>query len=354
MFFLGVGTSVPSKRYTQKECWDVVRRAPQFSRLKPRSKATLQHVLCNAGNGISARHLALDPLGEVFETDPDTLAARFARHAPQLAVAAARLALRDADLQARDIDAVLVSTCTGYLCPGLTGYVSERIGLRADVLGLDLVGQGCAAALPNLRTAESLIAAKRCGFVLSICVEVCSAAFYIDDDTGVLISACLFGDGAGAAILAAQPRRGRRQVQWKGAWSLTEPAHRDALRFEQRGGMLRNILTPQVPALAGQQAALILASALRDARLAQQEIRTWIWHAGGQRVLEQLCAAARLEAADVERSARVLSEFGNLSSPFVYFVLELALRERAPDGWWWLASFGAGFSCHGALLAIST
>jgi len=354
MFFAGVGTSVPSKRYTQKECWEALRRAPQFARLEPRSKTTLQHVLLNEGNGIRTRHLAVDPLAEVFEVDPDTLDARFARYAPELAAAAASSALRDADLQPREIDAVLISTCTGYLCPGLTSYVNERIGLRADVLGLDLVGQGCAAALPNLRAAESLIAAKRCGFVLSICVEVCSAAFYIDDDNGVLISACLFGDGAGAVAVGGKPRKARRRVEWKGAWSLTEPAHRDALRFEQRDGMLCNILTPQVPSLAGRHAARVLSGALQDAGLAQSDIRTWIWHAGGQRVLEALCAAVNLEAADVERSARVLSEFGNLSSPFVYFVLERALRERAPGGWWWLSSFGAGFSCHGALLAVSS
>jgi len=354
MFFAGLGTAVPPRRYSQKECWDAVQRAPQFSRLKSSSKATLQHVLRNDANGIRTRHLALERLEEVFDVDPDTLAARFARHAPELAAVAARSALRDADLQPRDVDAVLISTCTGYLCPGLTSYVSERLGLRADVLGLDLVGQGCAAALPNLRAAESLIAARRCRFVLSICVEICSAAFCIDDDRGVLISACLFGDGAGAALLAAAPASGRRRVQWRDGWSLTAPAHRDALRFEQRGGMLRNVLTPQVPALAAEHAASVLTSALRDAGLEQRDIRTWIWHAGGKRVLEELCAAARLEAADVERSARVLSEFGNLSSPFVYFVLELALRERAPDGWWWLSSFGAGFSCHGGLLAVSS
>ena len=32
---------------------------------------------------------------------------------------------------AEDIDALLVSTCTGYLCPGLTSYVGERLGLRS-------------------------------------------------------------------------------------------------------------------------------------------------------------------------------------------------------------------------------
>jgi alkylresorcinol/alkylpyrone synthase len=49
----------------------------------------------------------------------------------------------------------------------------------------------------------------------------------------------------------------------------------------------------------------------------------------------------------------MLREYGNLSSPFVYFVLDAALREHAPGGAWWLSSFGAGFSCHGALLAVA-
>src|SRR6185503_20313255 len=94
-------------------------------------------------------------------------------------------------------------------------YVIERVGLRNDVVALDLVGQGCGAALPNLRTAEALLAARRCERVLSICVEVCSAAFYIDDDPGVLVSACLFGDGAGAAVLARAPLAGSVCPEWK-------------------------------------------------------------------------------------------------------------------------------------------
>jgi predicted naringenin-chalcone synthase len=40
--------------------------------------------------------------------------------------------------------------------------------------------------------------------VLSVCVEVSSAAMYLDNDPGVLISACLFGDGAGAAGAVAR------------------------------------------------------------------------------------------------------------------------------------------------------
>jgi alkylresorcinol/alkylpyrone synthase len=48
----------------------------------------------------------------------------------------------------------------------------------------------------------------------------------------------------------------------------------------------------------------------------------------------------------------VLSEFGNISSSSLYFVLEAAFADSAPSGYWWMSSFGAGFSCHGALLEV--
>ncbi|HQX61128.1 MAG TPA: stilbene synthase, partial [Burkholderiaceae bacterium] len=51
-------------------------------------------------------------------------------------------------------------------------------------------------------------------------------------------------------------------------------------------------------------------------------------------------------------SRAMLREYGNLSSAFVYYVLEAALAAAASPGWWWLSSFGAGFSCHGALLEV--
>src|SRR6516162_10079887 len=208
MFLIGLGTAAPAQRYAQRDCWDVVQHTEPYTRLSSRSRAILKKVLCG-DNGIATRHLALDTLLEVFNLTPDVLQARFTKHAPALAAEAAQRALQDAGCVPAEIDAVLISTCTGYLCPGLTSYVSERLGLRPDVFALDLVGQGCGAALPNLRAADALLASERCQHVLSVCVEVCSAAFYLDDDVGVLISACLFGDGAGAAVLSKNANGGR-------------------------------------------------------------------------------------------------------------------------------------------------
>jgi alkylresorcinol/alkylpyrone synthase len=350
MFITGLGTAAPPRRYTQAESWEALRASKPFAGLKPRSQEILRKVLTSR-NGIASRHLAPEPLSEVFDQHPDTLYQHFIRHAPSLATQASERALRDTGRWPEEIDAIIVSTCTGYLCPGLTSYVVERLGLRPDVLALDLVGQGCGAALPNLRTGEALIASGRCRRVLSVCVEVCSAAFYLDDDPGVLISACLFGDGAGAAVLSDEPSPTRR-IEWKTTASAVEPGKRDLLRFESKNGLLRNILTPPVPDLAAEHARRVLHQTLKEMGVTQEEIRAWIWHAGGRDVLLALEKTLGLRKEDTAWSRDVLNEYGNMSSAFVYFVLQRALAHGAPGGWWWLAAFGAGFSSHGALLRV--
>lgn len=353
MFIIGLGVAVPSRRYAQRECWEAFQGSTLEDQLTPRSRAIVEWILCG-DNGIATRHLALESLTEAFELKPDALYARFARHAPALASEAARKALADAGCEAGDIDAVLISTCTGYLCPGLTSYVSEQLGLRPDIFALDLVGQGCGAALPNLRAAETILTAGRAKRVLSVCVEVCSAAFYFDNDPGVLVSACLFGDGAGAAVLATEPTPGRRKVEWKLAASHLAPAERDALRMEQRGGMLRNILLPQVPQMAAGHAARLFATTLRSAGVDREHVAGWIMHTGGRDVLNGLRETLALSESDLRHSRAVLSEFGNLSSPTILFVLQAALQDTVPDGLWWMSAFGAGFSCHGALLQVTS
>ena len=353
MFITGLGTASPPQRYAQMDAWRALQNSQEFEHLTSRSKAILKKVLCH-DNGIEARHLALDPLTDVFDQTPDALQARFATHAPALATQAARRALQDARCLPEQVDAVLISTCTGYLCPGLTSYVSESLGLRPDVFALDLVGQGCGAALPNLRTGEALLAAGRAGKVLSICVEVCSAAFYLDDDPGVLISACLFGDGAGAAVLENQALPDRRRVAWKFTDSRLVPAERDTLRFAHKHGRLRNVLLPQVPKIAGEVAGKLFADSLVAAGVKRGQVTGWVLHTGGRDVIVALSDALHLGAEDVRHGCAVLREFGNISSPSVYFILERALNDTVPDGLWWMSAFGAGFSCHGAFLEVTS
>jgi 3,5-dihydroxyphenylacetyl-CoA synthase len=350
MFIGGVGTAVPPQRYTQKECWDAFCKSPYLERLNSRSQAILRKVL-TGDSGIETRNFVMRDLSEAFALEPNLLHARFAENAPGLAAEAGRKALRNAGIRNEEIDALLICTCTGYLCPGLTSYVSELLGLRGDALLFDLVGQGCGAALPALNMGHALLHSGQASRVLVVAVEICTAAFYVDNDPGVLISNCLFGDGAGAVVLQKE-RPGGRSIEWKHYKSNLNPKDRDLLRFELHNGMLRNVLDKSVPVLVVEQLRVVLeqlevASAVRKA-----DIRGWILHAGGRDVLLAIQTGLQVPAEQLRWSAEVLRENGNVSSPCAIFALEKALGANAPGGTWLLSAFGAGITCHGALLDV--
>jgi alkylresorcinol/alkylpyrone synthase len=116
--------------------------------------------------------------------------------------------------------------------------------------------------------------------------------------------------------------------------------------------MMRNVLTRGVPQLAAQHADEVLAAVLTRAGLPRERISGWIMHAGGRDVLLSLQDRLSLGPDALRYSRDALRNYGNLSSAFVFFVLDAAISDAAPGGWWWMSSFGAGFTCHGALLAV--
>jgi alkylresorcinol/alkylpyrone synthase len=343
MYLHALATRVPSATFTQLDCWGIAERSDARQRLKKRSMLILHNIL-KGDHGIEHRHFAMPDIDRVFDRTPDELNRTFRIEAPKLAANALLAALAQAGLTPREVDALLICTCTGYLCPGLTSYVAEDLGLRSNAVLHDLVGLGCGAAIPTLRSASHLLAARPDAVVACIAVEVCSAAFYLDDDPGVLISACLFSDGAAASIWRASPGpTGARAFDFE---SIHLPEHRDKLRFEQRDGKLRNLLDRSVPRLAAEA-----VGRLWDQR-GDRGISRVVVHPGGRDVLEAV--GPKVAPFALDASARTLRAFGNMSSPSVLFALEETLKEGWPraEGDFWLVSFGAGFSAHSCRFGV--
>ncbi len=342
MYLHALATAVPAGRFTQPQCWDIVQQSPVRERLKKRSMLILQTIL-KGDHGIATRHFAVPEIAGVFDLSADQLNAAFRTAAPELAGRALTQALERAGLRADQVDALLVCTCTGYLCPGVTSYVAEKLGLRTNAFLQDLVGLGCGAAIPMLRAASHIVAAQPDAVVACIAVEVCSAAFYLDDDPGVIISACLFSDGAAASIWRSTPAATPIHAFEFNTAHL--PELRDKLRFEQRDGKLRNLLHRSVPELAAGA-----VERLWQERSARPVARV-VAHTGGRDVLEALGPVVAPHSLDA--SVRVLRDYGNMSSPSVLFALEESLKDGPPNGTgdFWLVSFGAGFSAHSCRLA---
>ena len=337
-------TAVPLNTFTQSDCWEILARSPAKERLRDRSMGLLQKVLTRP-HGIDHRHFAIEKIEDVFTLPLDRLHEEFARHAPKLAGQSLQKALAKSRIRPEELDALLICTCTGYLCPGISSYVAEKLGLRGNTFLQDLVGLGCGAAIPTLRAAEALLARDPKAKVATVAVEICSAAFYLDDDPGVLISACLFSDGAAAAIWEANNEGQFGQREASGFDSIHIPENRELLRFEQKNGFLRNKLHRSVPEKA--------AEAVRELRnRAEDREASFLVHPGGRDVLDAVAKVLPNEPG-LSESRKVLATHGNMSSPSILFALKEALDHTSSPTHVWLTSFGAGFSAHSFSLQAS-
>ncbi len=335
MYLSSLATAVPPNSFTQEACWKAMQEGDFLATLKPRSVALMEKIFANGTSGIARRNLALDSIIAPFGQDAEALNNNFEREAPALAGSALLEALRKSGRVAREVDALFVCTCTGYLCPGVSSHLAEQLGLRHDVYLMDLVGQGCGAAIPMLRAAHGFLAANPQAVVATVAAEICSAAFFADDDPGVLISLCLFADGAAAAIWTGENSGHDWQI---GNFTTTHrPEEREKVRFINSGGRLKNQLHRAVPGLAAEAVAELYA--LRKAEPDQV-----IAHSGGRDVVEAMECVLPF---DLTETRAVLREHGNMSSPSVLFALEQRLIENHEgDRRLWLTAFGAGFAAH--------
>ena len=303
----------------------------------------------NEGRYIAVEH---DTFADV--ADQDKLIAEFEKQARTLNRRAAEKALGQTGLTPADIQAVVMNTCTGYLCPGLGAYLVEDMGLNPGTKVFDLMGMGCGAAIPNLECASSL-AQQYHGPVLSIAVEVSSATMFNSPDPGCIISNCIFADGAAAMVVSNGSHNNGSLVRILDFATGIFPRHRDSLKFVSDGGKLRNVLSRRVPIIGAKTISEVTTRLLDTHGMTPADIDHWAIHPGGTAVLEQVQKQLGLADEDIRHSLHVFTHYGNMSSPSVLFVLRQILdtAELHPGQHCCALSFGAGFSAHAALLKIN-
>jgi predicted naringenin-chalcone synthase len=185
------------------------------------------------------------------------------------------------------------------------------------------------------------------GAVLSLSVEVCSATFQMEDDLSLILSNALFADGASAAVLWDRPEG----LSVAGFASRLAPEHREAIRYVHKGGALHNKLSSSLPELIRKPVAQVVEAVLAPHALTVTDIEHWAVHAGGEKIIDSVRDALGLSEEQVAPSRRVLSEYGNISSPTVLFVLREILNSGMKKGERCvMVSFGAGLSAHAAVL----
>lgn len=342
-----VATALPPYLADQREAEAFFAR--HFAhRLSSRSQNLMRKFLAHPS--IRRRCFALEDPDCLVNEDPDQRIARFTHWAVELSSRACLDALAEAGLSPGDVDALVVNTCTGYLCPGLTSYLIERLGLPRTVRAYDLVGAGCGGAVPNLQVGEEFLKARGEGAALCVAVEICSATFQMGDDLSLILSNALFGDGAAAAVLWIRPEG----LELVASSSRHAPEDREAIRYVHKHGQLYNQLSRALPHLVDRAVAQAVKEVLETQHLTVDDLAHVALHGGGDKVLTAVAQALGLTEEKLTTTRETMARFGNMSSPSVLFTLrEIMDNGLKPGDWCLLAAFGAGLSAHALLLKAS-
>jgi len=332
-----VATASPPTRFTQDEVLAV------FGYDDPQRRGFFER------SDIDGRYMYVERERARADESVDELHARFRAGALELGEAAIRRALDGAHWTPADVDFLVTTTCTGRLTPSLDAHLIARLGFRPDVQRVHVGDTGCASAMVAMQQAWNHLQAFPGHRALVMAVEICSTTYFLDDRLESAVAHAIFADGAAALALDGEPG-GPRIV---GHRTLFRPEHLDAMGFDYPGGRHRIVLSKDVrrigPRMFGEMADVLMKSQ----GLARGDVRYWVLHSAGRRVLDRAGQLLGLDEAHLTHARHVLRTFGNMSSATILFVLEETLRKEspAPGDWGLMIGLGPGFAAEGALLS---
>ncbi len=302
--------------------------------------------------GITVRHSVLDLFGdegdefyprEGFGVDASARSDAFARYAAPLALAAVERACPGGEGLA-GITHLIVATCTGAVAPGLDVQLARALKLSPRVKRTVVGFMGCYAAIPALRAAWEACRADPSAKALVVCCELSSLHFQPGPSVDALLGACLFADGAAAAVVESGEAPVGLGLAITAQESLLIPDS-DALMAWQagpRGFLLR--LSPEVAPRLTASIEELMANLIGDRPAAR-----WCIHPGGPRVIDAMQERLKLDDALVAGSRSVLANGGNRSSATVLAILagELDSDWTGPVP---LIAFGPGLTADALLV----
>jgi 3-oxoacyl-[acyl-carrier-protein] synthase-3 len=249
-----------------------------------------------------------------------------------LAAAAGARALERSGVDAAELDLVLVATCTAdALLPNAAPQVARRLG--AERAGAIDVGAACTGLLSALELAGSAIEAGRARAAIVIGAELLSRVIDYDDRR----TAGLFGDGAGAAVLATGTAGELGPIRLHSDASgadLITASHADRkVRMDGRATFRAAVA----------RLAEVTLEVTSEAGTALEQIDLFVYHQANSRILS---AVGERLGLDSDRVVDSIALHGNTSAASIPIALDRAVADGrlAAGDTVLLAAFGAGLT----------
>lgn len=312
------------------------------------------------GNGIPDNIMTNDDLSKIVDTSDEWITTRTGikerriskgENTSDLAAKAAMKALKMSDTKPEEIDMIILSTSSpDALSPSTACFVQDKIG-AVNASCFD-ISAACSGFVYALRIGSQFIKTGECKKVLVIGAEVLSKITdWTDRSTCVL-----FGDGAGAAVLAESDEKGVSSIftgaqgNKAGYLGITcVPVKNPFVKPEEIENIKLHMDGKEVFRFASSIVIEAIDKVLKDSGLTMDDIKYVIPHQANVRIIEY--AVKKLKAPEGKFYIN-LDKYGNTSAASI----PIALAEMNEKGLikkgdkLILVAFGAGFTWSACLV----
>ncbi|KAK1361283.1 Chalcone synthase [Heracleum sosnowskyi] len=282
---------------------------------------------------------------------------------PRLGKEAASKAIKEWGQSKSKITHLIFCTTSGVDMPGADYQLTKLLGLRPSVKRFMMYQQGCFAGGTVLRLAKDLAENNAGARVLVVCSEITAVTFRGPSDSHLdsLVGQALFGDGAAAVIVGSDPDLSveRPLFQLISAAQTILPDSDGAIDGHLREVGLTFHLLKDVPGLISKNIEKSLKEAFGPIGISDWNSLFWIAHPGGPAILDQVELKLGLKEEKMRATRQVLSDYGNMSSACVLFILDEMRKKSIEEGkattgegldWGVLFGFGPGLTVETVVL----
>lgn len=315
--------------------------------------------ILGTGSFLPKKTVTNDDLSRMVETSDEWITKRVGvrerrvcttESVTDLGMEAARRALEDAGVRPEELDLIIAATISAdTISPGLGGMVQNRLGAHCPCFDMNVACPGFVFALD---VAAGFFARKAVRKVLVLSAERISGLLDWSDRS----TCCIFGDGAGAAVLGEgedylvgelHTQGGDNIISIPTAWGNSpfyeRPMEKNTVHMKGQE-TYRFAVTSMVNDIR---------SVLQKTGLKGEDIRAVIPHQANYRIIDE--ARRRLPEIPPERFYMNIARVGNTSAASEPILLDELARQGvfSPGDYILLSAFGGGLSSAACVLRWS-
>ena len=343
---VSIGTAVPEYRHEQEKIFEFMSRVYAINETEKRKLKFLYKY-----SGIKNRYSVLNDYSlpasewkffiptENLEPFPsiEKRMKSFREHAAPLSLKAINNCLHD--FQDRSITHLITVSCTGMSAPGLDLELMELLNLPVTTWRTSVNFMGCYAAIHALKLADAICKSDKKANVLIVCVELCTLHFQKKYNPDNISSGILFGDGAAAVLVTGKKETPGMNIEH--FYSSVSLKNKQEMVWELSSTGFLLTLSGYIPDLIEEDFGGFVKDALNGTHFKKEDITHWCIHPGGKKILEAVHNSLQFTNGQLQDCYDVLSDYGNMSSPTVLFVLKRI--QQALNGQQRNNIFGAAF-----------